>query len=83
MNATDTLVPDMLLAAAAGYAGTKVMEQFNMKTYKLEPEDDRTQEENIRPGPPFRLARRTFLNGCSASNCPRTRRAAPVWPCTT
>lgn len=55
-STTNTLATDTLLGAAAGYAGTKVMEQFNLKTYELEPEEDRKQEEAVRPGPPFRIA---------------------------
>jgi hypothetical protein len=47
---------DAAIAAGAGYAGTKVMEQFNMKTYPLEPEEDRRREEAVRPGPPPRRA---------------------------
>lgn len=56
MNAATTVATDTLLGAAAGYAGTKAMEQFGMKTYELEPEGDRKQEEAVRPGPPYRLA---------------------------
>lgn len=32
------------------------MEQFNTCTYALEPEADRQREQDVRPGPPFRLA---------------------------
>lgn len=53
---TKELVQDAALAGAAGYLGTKVMEQFNTRTYALEPEADREREESVRPGPPFRLA---------------------------
>jgi hypothetical protein len=47
---------DAAIAAGAGFAGTKAMEQFNMKTYQLESEEDREREEAVRPGPPPRMA---------------------------
>lgn len=53
---TKQLAADAAVATVAGYAATKVMEQFNMRTYPLEPEQDREREEAARPGPPFRLA---------------------------
>lgn len=53
---TRHFVEDTALAGAAGYVGTKVMEQFNMRTYALETQADRHREEDVRPGPPFRLA---------------------------
>ncbi len=54
------VLTDAVLASAAGYAGTKAMEQFNMKTYALESEQDRKREEAVRPGPPFVEAARNL-----------------------
>ena len=45
-----------MLAAAGGYAGTKVMERVSSWLYELGPEEDRRREEKIRPGPPYRIA---------------------------
>lgn len=56
MASTSSAVADVVVAGAAGYIATKVMEQFNARTYALEPERDRLKEEEVRPGPPFRLA---------------------------
>lgn len=53
---TRELVTDAALGSAAGYVATKAMEQFNLRTYRLESEEDREREEAVRPGPPFRLA---------------------------
>jgi uncharacterized membrane protein YagU involved in acid resistance len=50
------VVTDAVLAVSAGYAGTKAMEQFNLRTYDLESEEDREREEAVRPGPPPQLA---------------------------
>jgi hypothetical protein len=49
---------DCFVAAAGGYIGTLAMEQFNMKTYPLESEEVRRQEESVRPGPPYQIAAR-------------------------
>lgn len=53
---TKDVLTDAPLSVVAGYAATKAMEQFNAKTYPLEPEQDREREEAVRQGPPFRLA---------------------------
>lgn len=46
-------VRDLAISFAAAYMGTGVMEQFNAIAYnKLESEEDRKQEEAVRPGPP-------------------------------
>lgn len=50
------MVKDAAIAMAAGYAGTKAMEQVSMKLMQLEPEEDREREREVRPGPPFVLA---------------------------
>lgn len=50
------LAQDALVAAAASYAATKVMEQLGMKTYQWTSEQARTREDEVRPGPPFVLA---------------------------
>lgn len=50
------LVTDTIVATAAGYAGTKAMEQAGTKLMALEPEQDREREQQVRPGPPFALA---------------------------
>lgn len=47
---------DLVLAAAAGYFGTKVMEPVSMKLYELEPAAAREREDAARPGPPYRVA---------------------------
>ncbi len=50
------LIQDATIATAAGYVGTKAMEQIAMKTYQLEPEKARQREDEARPGPPPQLA---------------------------
>lgn len=55
MSTVPVLV-DAALATTAGYVATKAMEQFNLRAYRLEPDADRRREEDVRPGPPFRLA---------------------------
>lgn len=50
------VLADAALGTAAGFLATKAMEQFNMRAYPLEPEADRRQEEEVWPGPPFRVA---------------------------
>lgn len=51
---------EMILSAgasmAAGYVATKVMEKASMKMYKMEPDDVRQREDDVRPGPPYRIA---------------------------
>lgn len=48
---------DSAVAAAAGYVGGTVMEQFNMQAFqRLEPEEDRQREQEVRPGPPYVVA---------------------------
>lgn len=45
---------DSAVAAAAGYIGGTVMEQFNMQAFqRLEPVEDRQREQEVRPGPPY------------------------------
>lgn len=50
------LVARLLLAAVAGFVGTKLMEPVAMKLYELESPDARAQEDRVRPGPPYRIA---------------------------
>jgi uncharacterized membrane protein YagU involved in acid resistance len=50
------LAEDTALGAVSGYVGTKVMEPVSMKLYQWESEEHRTQEDEVRPGPPFQLA---------------------------
>ena len=47
---------DLVVAALAGYVGTKVMEPVSMKLYELESEGDRRREDAARPGPPYEIA---------------------------
>lgn len=48
---------DVGVGLAAGYVGTKAMEAVAMGLYqKVEPEQDREQEDAVRPGPPFKIA---------------------------
>ena len=49
-------VADVMVGAAAGYVGTKVMEPVGMALYRAEPSDARAKEDAARPGPPYRLA---------------------------
>ncbi len=50
---------DTAVAAAAGYIGGTIMEQFNMQAFqRLEPEEDREREQHVRPGPPYVVAAR-------------------------
>lgn len=44
------------IAALAGYVGTKLMEPVSQKLYELESEEARAQEDEVRPGPPPRVA---------------------------
>lgn len=50
----------MILSAgtslAAGYVATKVMGKASMKMYKMEPNEVRQREDEVRPGPPYRIA---------------------------
>jgi uncharacterized membrane protein YagU involved in acid resistance len=41
---------------AAGFLATKVMEKASMKMYKMEPEEVRKKEDDVRPGPPYEIA---------------------------
>lgn len=51
------LLTDAVIAATAGFAGTKSMERFNMFTYEnIESDADRQREDAVRPGPPPKLA---------------------------
>lgn len=49
-------VADVMVGAAAGYVGTKVMEPVGTVLYRAEPSDARAKEDAARPGPPYRLA---------------------------
>ncbi len=53
---------DLVLAAPAGYNGTKVMEPVSMKFYELEPAAAREQENAARPWPPYRVAAEKLTN---------------------
>ena len=53
---TREVIRDLLLAAAAGYLGTKAMEPVSMKLYDMESAADREREDAVRPGPPYRVA---------------------------
>lgn len=56
-----TLRPaDLAIAPVAGYLGTKAMEPVSMKLYEWESEAARRQEDEVRPGPPYRLAAEKF-----------------------
>lgn len=50
------ILEEAVVAAAAGYVGTKVMEPLSMKLYELESDQARQREEAARPGPPYRMA---------------------------
>jgi hypothetical protein len=50
------LLTHAAVATAAGYASTKMMEQFNQRAFMLESEQDRAREQRVRPGPPPMLA---------------------------
>jgi hypothetical protein len=56
-------VSDVVTGMIGGYVGTQVMERVSMKLYELEPEEDREQEEEVRPGPPFVIAARKITEG--------------------
>jgi uncharacterized membrane protein YagU involved in acid resistance len=53
---TAEILEDLAVASLAGYVGTKAMEPVSMKLYQLESEQARTQEDEVRPGPPYRIA---------------------------
>jgi uncharacterized membrane protein YagU involved in acid resistance len=55
MEVKDALV-DVVIGLIGGYVGTRVMEPVAMKLYKLEPEEDRKQEDAVRPGSPYEIA---------------------------
>lgn len=45
----------------SGYVATKAMEKVSMKLYKMEPEEVRNKEDEVRPGPPYKIAaKKTF-----------------------
>lgn len=69
------LVKDLPVAAAAGYVGTKAMEPISQKLYEWEPAEDRRQEDEVRPGPPFEIAAEKTLKllGIEASDKTRER----------
>lgn len=50
------MLADVAVGLLSGYAGTRVMEPISMKLYELEPEEDREQEDAVRPGPPYQVA---------------------------
>jgi hypothetical protein len=50
------LIKDGAIAVVAGYVGTKVMEPVSQKLYELESEQARAREDEVRPGPPPRVA---------------------------
>lgn len=54
------LLHDALTAAAAGFAGTKVMEQLGTNLMAFESDADQQREQDTRPGPPFVLAARNL-----------------------
>lgn len=54
-----TLLADLALAPAAGYAGSRVMEPVSSWLYGLESEQDRRREDDARPGMPYAIAART------------------------
>ncbi|SFB56864.1 hypothetical protein SAMN05216266_12069 [Amycolatopsis marina] len=56
MGKTGTVLEDLAVSALAGSLGTKAMEPVSMKLYQLEPEQARTQEDEVRPGAPFQIA---------------------------
>ena len=49
---------DAGIGLLAGFVGTKVMEPVSMKLYDMESEEDRQQEDAVRPGPPYKIAAR-------------------------
>jgi uncharacterized membrane protein YagU involved in acid resistance len=56
MGNAAAVLEDGAVSALAGYLGTKVMEPVSMKLYTMESDQARKQEDEVRPGPPFRLA---------------------------
>lgn len=54
---------DALVAATAGYVGTRVMEHVSMLLYQLESESARKREDEARPGPPYEIAARKMSRG--------------------
>jgi hypothetical protein len=52
---------EIAIASAAGVLATKAMEQVGMQLYALEPEADRKREDEVRPGPPYRIAAQKML----------------------
>lgn len=49
-------VEDLVVAALAGYLGTKAMEPVSQKLYELESDTDGAREDAARPGAPYRIA---------------------------
>ncbi|WP_339655340.1 DUF1440 domain-containing protein [uncultured Salegentibacter sp.] len=45
----------------SGYLATKVMEKVSMKLFELGPQKDQEKEEEVRPGPPFKIAAKKTL----------------------
>ncbi|WP_341252283.1 hypothetical protein [Euzebya pacifica] len=50
------VLTDAIVAATAGFAGTKMMEQVASRLVAMQPDTDQQREEEVRPGPPFVLA---------------------------
>lgn len=50
------LIKNAALSVIAGYAGTKAMEPVAMKLYKMESDETQSQEDEVRPGPPYDIA---------------------------
>lgn len=53
-----TLLRDLAIGLAAGFAATKVTEVAQIALYKPMPDGVKEQEENVRPGPPPEIAAR-------------------------
>lgn len=56
MSKAATVGEDLAVSAVAGYLGTKAMEPVSMKLYERESDQNRAQEDEARPGPPFQIA---------------------------
>ncbi len=58
---TQQAVADIGIGLISGYIGTKLMEPVGMKLYELESEEDRKQEDAVRPGEPYTIAAQKTL----------------------
>jgi hypothetical protein len=56
MRNGNSLLAEAGVGLISGYVGTKVMEPVSMRLYEWEPQEARRREDEVRPGPPYKIA---------------------------